>query len=42
MSMPFQDVPGDAWYTDAVTWAYNCGVVSGMSDDLCSDGEHHA
>lgn len=31
MTMPFQDVPGDAWYTDAVTWAYNCGVVSGMS-----------
>ena len=31
MTMPFQDVPGDAWYTDAVTWAYNCGIVSGMS-----------
>lgn len=31
MTMPFQDVPGNAWYTDAVTWAYNCGVVSGMS-----------
>lgn len=31
MTMPFQDVPGDAWYTDAVTWAYNCGVVSGTS-----------
>lgn len=31
MTMPFQDVPGDAWYTNAVTWAYNCGIVSGMS-----------
>ena len=31
MTMPFQDVPGDTWYTDAVIWAYNCGVVSGTS-----------
>ena len=31
MTMPFQDVPGNAWYTDAVTWAYNCGIVSGMN-----------
>ena len=24
-------MPRTAWYTEAVTWAYNCGVVSGMS-----------
>ena len=31
MTAPFEDVPQDAWYADAVTWAYNCGVASGTS-----------
>ena len=28
---PFTDVPEDQWYTDAVKWAYENGVVNGMS-----------
>ena len=31
MTAPFTDVPAGQWYTDAVIWAYNCGVVSGTS-----------
>ena len=31
MTAPFTDVPSDQWYTDAVIWAYNCGVVDGTS-----------
>lgn len=31
MTAPFTDVPDDTWYTDAVIWAYNCGVASGTS-----------
>lgn len=30
LSCPFTDV-GDSWYTDAVIWAYNAGVVAGVS-----------
>ena len=26
----FADVPGGAWYTDAVTWAAENGVVAGI------------
>lgn len=31
-STPFRDVPSDAYYHDAVTWAYRSGVVDGMTD----------
>lgn len=31
MTAPFTDVPDGQWYTEAVVWAYNCGVVSGTS-----------
>ena len=31
MTAPFTDVPDGQWYTEAVIWAYNCGVVSGTS-----------
>lgn len=31
---PFTDVPDGSWYTDAVIWAYNNGIVQGVSDDL--------
>lgn len=30
LSCPFTDVDG-SWYTDAVIWAYNAGVVAGVS-----------
>lgn len=30
LSCPFTDV-GNSWYTDAVIWAYNAGVVAGVS-----------
>ena len=26
---PFADVPGDAYYTDAVLWAYQAGITNG-------------
>lgn len=29
-SNPFVDVPSDEWYYDAVTWAYNEGITSGV------------
>lgn len=30
---PFDDVSADAWYAKAVTWAYNRGIVTGISSD---------
>jgi hypothetical protein len=30
---PFIDVPTDAWYADAVAWASQSGVVSGIGDN---------
>ena len=30
--LPFTDVPGDTWYTEAVRWAASEGIVSGVSD----------
>ena len=27
---PFVDVPSDAWYYDAVNWAYNEGIIRGV------------
>lgn len=38
MHTPFRDVPADQWYTSAVTWAYNCGVVGGTSATTFSPG----
>ena len=29
---PFTDVPADSWYTDAVVWAAENGIVSGFGD----------
>jgi hypothetical protein len=29
---PFTDVPENAWYTGAVVWAYEKGIVSGVGD----------
>ena len=28
---PFTDVPADKWYTNAVAWAYDEGIVNGMT-----------
>lgn len=28
---PFADVPSGAWYSDAVQWAYECGITNGTS-----------
>ena len=33
-SVPFMDVPTGAWYYDAVSWAYNNGIVNGYTDTL--------
>lgn len=30
---PFSDVAKDAWYKDAVIWAYSKGIVAGVSED---------
>lgn len=29
---PFEDVGSNAWYADAVNWAYDSGVVHGISE----------
>jgi len=29
----FSDVPADRWYSEAVTWAYETGIVQGMGDN---------
>lgn len=29
---PFVDVPSDAWYSDAVKWAYTNGIVAGVDE----------
>lgn len=31
MTHPFTDVPAGQWYTDAVTWAANRGIVNGVT-----------
>ncbi len=31
---PFSDVPEDSWYTEAVAWAYENGIVTGVETDL--------
>lgn len=33
-TVPFTDVPTSAWYYDAVSWAYNNGIVNGYTDTL--------
>ena len=32
VNLPFTDVKGGQWYTDAVKWAYKNGIVNGKSD----------
>lgn len=32
LTTPFTDIAADTWYTDAVVWAYNAGVVNGVSE----------
>ncbi len=32
VTIPFTDVKGGQWYTDAVKWAYKNGIVTGKSD----------
>ncbi len=34
VSIPFTDVKGGQWYTDAVKWAYQNGVVNGKSSTV--------
>ncbi|MBQ8587215.1 MAG: S-layer homology domain-containing protein [Oscillospiraceae bacterium] len=31
-SHPFTDVPDDMWYSDAIAWAYEKGIVNGISE----------
>lgn len=33
-SFGFKDVADDMWYTDAINWAANCGIVNGVGNDL--------
>ena len=36
---PFGDVPEDAWYRDAVTWAANAGIAEGDGSGFVPDAE---
>ena len=38
LTCPLSDVDSTAWYADAVTWAYNAGVVSGYEDGTFRPG----
>lgn len=38
LTCPLSDVDSTAWYADAVTWAYNTGVVSGYEDGTFRPG----
>ena len=38
LTCPLSDVDSTAWYTDAVIWAYNAGVVSGYEDGTFRPG----
>lgn len=38
-AVPFQDVPANAWYDNAVRWAYQNGVMSGMSSTTFAPNE---
>lgn len=36
--VPFTDVPSDAYYRDGVAWAYDRGIIKGISEDeFCPD-----
>ena len=37
-STAFSDVPSGAWYSDAVAWAVELGIVNGIGDGLFSPG----
>jgi hypothetical protein len=37
---PFTDVEEETWYTDAVNWAYETGVVNGVSETRFGVGEN--
>ena len=38
LTCPLTDVKAGEWYTDAVIWAYNAGVIAGRGDDtFCPD-----
>ncbi|MGM9669282.1 MAG: glycosyl hydrolase 53 family protein [Faecousia sp.] len=34
LTHPFRDVAEGVWYSDAITWAYNEGIVNGVEADL--------
>ena len=36
---PFEDVPADAWYRDAVVWAAQAGIVMGDGSGFAPDAE---
>ncbi|MCM1149003.1 MAG: S-layer homology domain-containing protein [Butyricicoccus sp.] len=38
-SNPFDDVPEDTWYADAVTWAGNAGIVTGTGSGFDPNGD---
>ncbi len=35
---PFTDVPQDVWYTNAVRWAHEAGIVQGYGDGIFAPG----
>ena len=38
LTCPLTDVKAGEWYTDAVVWAYNAGVIAGRGDGtFCPD-----
>ena len=39
-SHPFTDVPSGRWFSDAIAWAYESGVVNGTSDDTFSPDDN--
>ena len=39
-SHPFTDVPSGRWFSDAIAWAYESGVVNGTSDGTFSPDDN--
>ena len=39
MSIPFEDVPAESFYTNAVIWAYNNGIVNGVTETVFAPGK---
>ncbi len=35
----FTDVPTDQWYSDAVAWAQDCGIVNGVTETLMAPND---